>query len=70
MKKISYTPLFKTMLDKGIKNKSDLIKIAKISSGTLAKLNRDDPNISTAILTRIANSLDVNMEDIATFIEE
>ena len=70
MKKISYTPLFKTLLDKGIKNKTDLIKIAKISSGTLAKLGKDDPSISTEILTRIANSLDVNMEDIATFVEE
>ena len=70
MKKISYNPLWKTLIDKGIKNKTELIKVAKISSGTLAKLGKDDPSISTEILTRIANSLDVNMEDIATFVEE
>jgi DNA-binding Xre family transcriptional regulator len=70
MKRISYLPLWKTLLEKGIKRKTDLISIAKISSGTLAKLGKDDPCISTEILTRIANSLDVNMEDIATFVEE
>lgn len=70
MKKISYLPLWKTLLEKGIKRKTDLISIAGISSGTLAKLGKDDPSISTEILTRIANSLDVNLEDIATFIEE
>ena len=70
MKRISYLPLWKTLLEKGIKRKTDLISIAKISSGTLAKLGKDDPSISTEILTRIANSLDVNMEDIATFVEE
>lgn len=70
MKKISYLPLWKTLLEKGIKRKTDLISIAGISSGTLAKLGKDDPSVSTEILTRIANSLDVNLEDIATFIEE
>ena len=70
MKRISYLPLWKTLLEKGIKRKTDLISIAKISSGTLAKLGKDDPSISTEILTRIANSLDVNIEDIATFVEE
>jgi DNA-binding Xre family transcriptional regulator len=70
MKKISYTPLFKTMLDKGYKNRTSLISLAKISSGTLARLTKNDPSISIEILTRIANSLDVELSDIAVFVEE
>lgn len=68
MKKISYKPLWKTLIDKGIKNKTDLIKIAKISSGTLSKLSKD-AFVSTEILTRIATSLDVDLNQIAEITE-
>lgn len=69
MKKISYKPLWKTLIEKNIKNKTELVTIAGISTTTLSKLNKD-MEVSTKILTRIANSLDVGLEDIATFVEE
>lgn len=71
MKKISYKPLWKTLIDKGIKNKTDLIALAGISSGTLAKLSKNGgEEVSMNVLTRIATALDVELSDIAEFIEE
>ena len=66
MKKISYNPLWKTMSDMGHKNKTDLIKIANISSGTLSKLNKN-MEVSTKIITRIATSLQI--DDISQIVE-
>ena len=69
-KKISYNPLWKTLIDKGIKNKTDLIKIANISSGTLSKLNKN-MEVSTKIITRIATSLQIDdLTQIAEISEE
>ena len=39
-KTISYAPLWKTLIDKGLK-KTDLISMANIGSGTLAKLSKN-----------------------------
>ena len=66
MKKISYNPLWKTMIDMGHKNKTDLIKIANISSGTLSKLNKN-MEVTTKIITRIATSLQI--DDISQIVE-
>ena len=41
MKKISYNPLWVTLINKGIKKKTDLITLAGISSGTLAKMSKE-----------------------------
>jgi len=68
MKHISYTPLFKTLLDKGIKNKTDLIKIASISSGTLAKLSKDQ-EVSMTILVKICTALNVELADVVEITE-
>ena len=54
------------MIDMGHKNKTDLIKIANISSGTLSKLNKN-MEVSTKIITRIATSLQI--DDIAQIVE-
>lgn len=39
---VDYRKLWKLMIDKGIKNKTDLIPMANISTNVLAKLNKGE----------------------------
>ena len=63
MKKISYNPLWVTLIKKGIKNKTDLITLAGISSGTLAKMSKDQ-EVSMTVLLKICTALNCSIEDI------
>ena len=60
MKKISYNPLWKTLIDKGIKNKTELIEMTGISSGTLAKMSKDQ-EVSMTVLLKICTALNVEL---------
>ena len=62
MKKITYKPLWKTLIDKKLK-KCDLIKIANISSSSIAKLGKDE-TVNTEILMKICNSLNCELSEI------
>ena len=60
--KISYKPLWKLLIDKGMR-KQDLQAAAKISAGSIAKLGKDE-NITTDVLIKICNALDCDLLDI------
>ncbi|RMC38777.1 XRE family transcriptional regulator [Lactobacillus sp. ESL0236] len=61
--KMSYKKLWKLLIDRDMK-KTDLRKAAGISSSSLAKLGKDE-NVTTDVLLRICESLNVNLNDIA-----
>lgn len=60
--KMSYNRLWKLLIDKGIK-KSDLRKLADVSSSSLVKMNKGE-NITTDVILRICKALDCRVEDI------
>ena len=59
---ISYNRLWKLLIDKGLK-KTDLVKIAGISSNVVASLGQNR-SVSLDSLEKICISLDCNIEDI------
>lgn len=67
MRKISYNPLWKKLVDKGWL-KQDLQKNAGISSGTVAKLGRSE-NVTTAVLVKIAEALDCELSDVVEIVQ-
>lgn len=62
-KKISYAPLWKTLIDKNIKNKTDLLELAGIGSGTLAKLSKNQ-EVSMNVILRICQALQCELVDV------
>ncbi|QAT62978.1 XRE family transcriptional regulator [Acidilutibacter cellobiosedens] len=68
MLRISYNKLWKLLIDKNM-NKQDLKIATGISSASIAKLGRGD-NITTAVLLKICETLDCNLEDIMETIKE
>ena len=62
-KKISYAPLWKTLIDKNIKNKTDLLELAGIGSGTLAKLSKNQ-EVSMNVILRICQALQCELADV------
>ena len=64
-KTISYAPLWKTLIDKGLK-KTDLISKAGISTNILAKLGKND-FVSMESHEKICRSLNCNIGDIVDF---
>ena len=69
MKKISYNPLWKTLIDKDINNRTELNTLAGISPGTLAKLSKDQ-EVSMTVLVKLSTALDVPLSSIVETIEE
>ncbi|XBW07908.1 helix-turn-helix domain-containing protein [Scrofimicrobium sp. R131] len=67
MRRISYNPLWKKLVDKGWL-KRDLQHKAGISSGTVAKLGRNE-NVTTAVLVKISEALDCGLSDITEIVE-
>ncbi len=63
MKTISYNPLWKTLMDKGNK-KTDLLALAGIGRGTLAKLSKNQ-EVSMTVPVKICNALNCELADIA-----
>jgi DNA-binding Xre family transcriptional regulator len=62
-KKISYAPLWKTLIDQNIKNKTDLLELAGIGSGTLAKLSKNQ-EVSMNVILRICQALQCELADV------
>lgn len=60
---VDYKKLWKLMIDKGIKNKTELIPMADISTNILAKLNKGE-YISMESLQKICKALNCDVGDI------
>ena len=60
--KMSYNRLWKLLIDKNMK-KSDLRKVAGVSSSSLAKPGKGE-NVTTDVILKICAALDCNVEDI------
>lgn len=67
-RKMSYKKLWKLLIDRDMK-RTDLRKDAGISSSSLAKLGKDE-NVTTDVLLRICDTLDVDLNDIAETVQE
>ena len=65
--KISYKPLFRQLLELAMK-KMDLLRTAKISTSTLAKLGKNEP-VKLEMLVRICQALHCRIEDVVEFME-
>ena len=61
-----YRKLWILLIEKGIKNKSDLIPLAGISTNVLAKMNKGE-YVSMESLAKICLTLDCNIGDICMF---
>lgn len=59
--RMSYNRLWKLLIDKNMK-KSDLRKIAGVSSSSLAKLSKGE-NVTTDVILKICDTLDCNVQD-------
>ena len=60
---VDYKKLWIRLIEKGIKNKTDLIPLAGISTNILAKLNKGE-YISMDSLHKICKALDCDVGDI------
>jgi DNA-binding Xre family transcriptional regulator len=63
MKTISYNPLWKILIDKGYK-KTDLLELAGIGRGTLAKLSKNQ-EVSMTVIVKICTALNCELSDVA-----
>lgn len=59
---ISYNKLWKLLIDKDM-NKTNLRFLAHLSSGTIAKLGKNE-NVTTDVLVRICSALECDLSDI------
>lgn len=66
-KTISYDRLWKLLIDKKI-NRTELKEKSGISTASLAKLGKGE-NLTTAVLLKICNALDCNINDIMDIID-
>lgn len=66
--RISYNRLWKLLIDKGM-NKRDLRLAAGISAASVAKLGKCE-NITTDVLLKICDALNVHLDDIMETIDE
>jgi DNA-binding Xre family transcriptional regulator len=65
---VSYNKLWKLLIDKGMK-KVELRDAANISSGTLAKLGKNE-SVTTDVLVRICHVLNCDIGDIMEILPE
>lgn len=59
---VSYNKLWKLLIDKNMR-KVDLREAASISSGTLAKLGKNE-SVTTGVLVRVCHALNCDIGDI------
>lgn len=65
---VSYKKLWKLLIDRDM-TRTQLRKEAKISTGALAKLGKNE-NVNTEILVKICNTLHCDLNDIMELTEE
>ena len=65
---VSYNKLWKLLIDKNM-NKMDLRKKAGLSTGTMAKLGRNE-SVTTKVLIKICEELRCDVADIMEFIPD
>lgn len=65
---VSYNKLWKLLIDKNM-NRMDLRKKAGLSTGTMAKLGRND-SVTTKVLVKICTALDCDIADIVEIEKE
>ena len=65
---VSYKKLGKLLIDKDM-TKIELKDAAGISTGTLAKLGKNE-NVTTDILVKVCNALDCDIADIVEIIKD
>ena len=65
---VDYKKLWIRLIEKGIKNKTDLIPLAGISTNILAKLNKGE-YVSMNSLAKICKALDCDIGDICVINE-
>ena len=65
---ISYKPLFKLLIDKGLKKK-ELSQMTGISASTISKMARIE-TVSMETVTRICAKLHCTLDDIAEIVTE
>lgn len=65
---VSYNKLWKLLIDKNM-NKMDLRKQAGLSTGTLAKLGRNE-SVTTKVLMKICEEFKCDVSDIMEFIPD
>ncbi len=63
-----YSKLWKLLIDKKL-NKTNLRELASISTGTLAKLGKNE-YVSTEVLDKICTALDCEVGDILEFVHK
>lgn len=66
--RVSYNKLWKLLIDKNM-NKNDLKQASGVSSASIAKLGKGD-NITTDVLLKICETLNVHLEDIMETIDD
>jgi DNA-binding Xre family transcriptional regulator len=65
---ISYKPLFVLLANKGLQ-KTDLMKLAGISSGTLARFSKGEP-VSLDVIDKLCTALECQPGDIMEYVKE
>lgn len=65
---ISFKPLWKTLIDRGIK-RYELIELANVSSNVVAKMGKDEP-ISLQSIEKICLALGCSVEEVIEIYEE
>ena len=64
MRKISYNPLFKKLVDVKM-NRTELAKKAGISKGTMTKIGKDE-YVAMEVIEKLCNVLDCDIADIVS----
>ena len=63
---VSYNNLWKTLIDRKM-SKTDLRRAVGMSSGTLARLSKDE-NVGTMTLNKICRTLNCSMTDVIEYV--
>ena len=67
MKRISYSPLWKTLIDRKM-SKSDLREAAQLSRTTITKMGKDE-SVTMDVILRICNALNCAVYDVVDVVE-
>ena len=68
MRKLSYNPLWKKLIDLRW-TKTELAEKAGISRSTIAKMRKDEP-VALDVIVKIANAIDCDVVDIIEILPE